>query len=132
MTQINEPGFDRNSAHRNSPVVCPSCGRQTRRRMRRQRYCSKRCRQKAHYAQKVDRGDFSIRTTALPTTPHKKENKFKALQWAKTQSSYRILAPVHVLDTEVFDRAWQAATSSDGVAIDISRIRRRALVESFS
>jgi endogenous inhibitor of DNA gyrase (YacG/DUF329 family) len=132
MDQINEPGFDRNSVHRNSPVVCPSCGRQTRRRMRRQRYCSKRCRQKAHYAQKVDRGDFSTRTIALPTTPHKKDNKLKALQRAKIQSSYRILAPARVLHVELFNRPWRPAISSDGVGVEISRIRPRALVGSLS
>jgi hypothetical protein len=131
MTQINESSLDRNSAHRDSPVVCPRCGRQTRRRMRGQRYCSKRCRQKANYAKKVERGDFSTRIIALPTTPLKKQNKFKALQRAKTLSSCRILAPEGVLAAEIFDRAWRHATSSGGVAVEISRIRGRALVESI-
>jgi hypothetical protein len=75
MTQINELGPNRNSARRDCPVVCPSCGRQTRRRMRGQRYCSKRCRQKANYAKKVERGDFSTRTIALPTTPLKTNSR---------------------------------------------------------
>jgi hypothetical protein len=131
MPQINESRPDRNSAHRDSPVVCPSCGRQTWRRMRGQRYCSKRCRQKANYAKKVDRGDFSTRRTiALPTTPLKKRNK---LQRAKTLSSHRILAPEQVLAIEVFGgRVWQHATSRDGVVVDIGRIRGRALVERAS
>jgi hypothetical protein len=131
MTQINESSLDRNSAHRDSPVVCPRCGRQTRRRMRGQRYCSKRCRQKANYAKKVERGDFSTRTIALQTTPLKKRNKFKALQRAKTLSSCRILAPERVLAAEIFDRPWRHATSSGGVAVEIGRIRGRALVESI-
>jgi hypothetical protein len=99
--------------------------------MRGQRYCSKRCRQKANYAKKVDRGDFSTRRTiALPTTPLKKRNK---LQRAKTLSSHRILAPEQVLAIEVFGgRVWQHATSRDGVVVDIGRIRGRALVERAS
>jgi len=114
MTQINELGPDRNGARRDSPVVCPNCGRQTRRRMRGQRYCSKRCRQRANYAKKVERGDFSTRTIALPTTP-----------------SCRILAPERVLAAEIFHRPWRHATSSGGVAVEIGRIRGRALVESI-
>jgi hypothetical protein len=101
--------------------------------MRGQRYCSKRCRQKANYAKKVDRGDFSTRIIALPTTPLKKQNKFKALQRAKTLSSHRILAPEQVLAIEVFGgRVWQHATSRDGVVVEIGRIRGRALVERAS
>jgi hypothetical protein len=62
--------------------------------------------------------------------PPKKENKFKALQRAKTLSSTRILASEHVLDVEVFGgRGWQHAISSGGVAIQVCRLRQRALVE---
>jgi ribosomal protein L37AE/L43A len=122
---------DRNSyraARRDAPVNCPSCGREVQRRARQQRFCSRRCRQKANYGEKVARGDFSTRTIARPTNPSKKDNKFKALQWAKSLSSHRILAPARVLDAEVFGRAWQPATSSSGVAIETSRLRARALV----
>jgi len=66
--------------------------------------------------------------TALGTTPLEKTNKFKALQRAKSLSSHRILAPARVLAVEVFDRVWQGATSSGGIAIEISRVRQRALV----
>jgi hypothetical protein len=60
--------------------------------------------------------------------PPKKHSKFKALQVAKTLSSTRILGPADVLAVEVFDRAWTPTISSSGVPIEISRLRRRALV----
>jgi hypothetical protein len=141
MTEIAQSGIDHNSSHipakknsrRDAPVICASCGRQVERRGRLQLYCSTRCRKRGHYAQSVRRGDISpaVRAdTAIGTTPLKKENKFKALQRAKSLSSHRILAPERVLAVEVFDRAWQHATSSDGVAIQMSRIRPRALLEN--
>src|SRR5262249_15532391 len=50
---------DRNSSEtppqritrRDAPVTCASCGRQVKRRGRRQLYCSTRCRKRAHYAE---------------------------------------------------------------------------------
>jgi len=109
-------------------VNCPSCGREVQRRARQQRFCSKRCRQKANYGEKVARGDFSTRTIARPTNPPKRDNKFKALQRAKTLSSNRIFGPADVLD-EVFNRHWQPAVSSGGVMLQVSRVGARALVE---
>jgi hypothetical protein len=117
------------ASRRDAPVICPVCERRVdRRRMRGHRYCSRRCRQRANYAAKVARGDFSTHTTALPTTPEKNKNKLKDLQRAKTLSSHHILAPAHVLAEEVFNRPWESATSSAGVAIEIGRLRHRALV----
>jgi hypothetical protein len=122
---------DRNSyraARRDAPVNCPSCGREVQRRARQQRFCSRRCRQKANYGEKVARGDFSTRTIARPTNPSKKDNKFKALQWAKSLSSHRIFGPADVLAVEMFDRTWKSGISSGGVAVEIGRLRARALV----
>ena len=106
----------------------PVCERRVDRQMRGQRYCSRRCRQKANYAAKVARGDFSTHTTALPTSPPKRDNKFRALQRAKILSSNRIFGPADVLAVE-FDRLWRRATSSGGAAIEIGWLRKRALVE---
>jgi len=111
-----------------APVICPVCERRVDRQMRGQRYCSRRCRQKANYAAKVARGDFSIHTTALPTTPEKNKNNLKALQRAKTQSSHRVFGPADVLDAEVFNRHWQPAACSGGVMLLVSHVRARALV----
>ena len=139
MTEIIRSGFNRNASEtppqkatrRDAPVTCASCGRQVDRRGRRQLYCSTRCRKRGHYARSVRNGVFStppLSDTALGTIPLKKGNKFKALQRAKTLSSHRIIAPARVLAIEVFARSWQQATSSGGIAIEISRIRPRALV----
>jgi hypothetical protein len=114
------------ASQHNAPVICPVCERRVDRQMRGQRYCSRRCRQKANYAAKVARGDFLTRTIARPTSPPKKVNKLKVLQRAKTLSSNRIFGPADVLAVE-FDRPWQQATSSGGVAIEIGRLRKRAL-----
>jgi hypothetical protein len=114
-------------------LVCECCGRKVERKSRQQRHCSRRCRQKANYAQKVRRGVFSTPTTpdtALPTAPPKKALDSNALQRAKTLSSTRIIGPARVIAAEVFNRDWQAAVSSDGVAIEISRVRQRALVDT--
>jgi hypothetical protein len=58
--------------------------------------------QKANYADKVARGDFSTRTTARPTSPPKKDRNLNALQWAKIRSTARISGPRRVIDAEVF------------------------------
>jgi len=117
------------AARRDAPVNCPSCGREVPRRARQQRFCSRRCRQKGNYGEKVARGDFSTRTIARSTNPPKRDNKFKALQLAKTLSSNRIFGPADVLDAEVFNRHWQPAVSSGGVMLQVSRVHARALVE---
>jgi hypothetical protein len=116
------------ASRRDAPVICPVCERRVDRRMRGQRYCSRRCRQKANYAAKVARGDFSTHTTSLPTPPEKNKNKLKVLQRAKTLSSNRIFGPAGVLDAEVFNRHWQPTASSGGVMLQVSRVRARALV----
>jgi hypothetical protein len=135
MTNITRCGPSRKAAfkasRRDAPIVCARCGRQVRRRGRLQRYCSTRCRKCGHYAQKVRRGDFSTpkwSDTALGTTLLQKDSKYNALQRAKTLSSNRIFGPADVLDAEVFNRPWESATSSAGVAIEIGRLRHRALV----
>jgi hypothetical protein len=60
--------------------------------------------------------------------PQKLSNKFKVLQRAKRLSSIRILAPAHVIGVEVFGRSWKSVISSGGVAIEVGRLRARALV----
>jgi|SRR5262249_20241820 len=129
LEQRETPRNSYRAARRDAPVNCPSCGREVQRRARQQRFCSRRCRQKANYGEKVARGDFSTRTIARPTNPPKRDNKFKALQRAKTLSSNRIFGPADVLDAEVFNRHWQPAASSGGVMLQVSRVRARALVE---
>ena len=59
--------------------------------------CSRRCRQRANYADKVARGDFSTPYTGLPTTPHKSTSKINALHVAKTRPSPYTNAPLNIL-----------------------------------
>jgi hypothetical protein len=128
-TTAVDPGRQGHARRRDAPVVCPVCERRVPRRMRGQRYCSRRCRQRANYAEKVARGDFSTRTIARPTSPPKKERNFSPLQWAKTRSAARIIGPADVLAIEVLSgRTWQPAVSTDGVASEIASVRKRTLV----
>src|SRR5262245_7952519 len=135
MTDLNQRTAVRNSSptrhtsRRDAPVLCP-CGRQVARHARKQRFCSTRCRQRAHYVEKVARGDFSSPTIARPTNPPKKDNKSNALQRAKTLASKRIFAPADVLAVEIFDRPWKPAISSNGLPISIAPLRQRTLVGS--
>jgi hypothetical protein len=129
MSGIHERESARNSVTRN--LNCANCGREIWHRSgRRPRFCSDRCRERGR---KRVRKSFLGPDTSAPTKHQKTLSHLNALQRAKTQSSHRILAPAHVLAAEVFEaREWCAATSSSGVAVEIGRIRRRALVESLS
>ena len=82
------------SLGRNAPVMCASCGRKVERRMRGQRYCSARCR---------DRGRGRSRKallghdTGAPATPPKKAGQFNDLQDGKTRSNPSANAPLNIL-----------------------------------
>jgi hypothetical protein len=90
----------------------------------------------AHRAEQVRNGKLDKIVVPIPNTrrvtyPPEKRNSFKGLQRAKRHSSIDILGPRHVVDAEVFGgRAWQGQTSSDSVPIEVSYLRRRALVAS--
>jgi hypothetical protein len=114
--------------HRDAPVRCAGCGREVARRARQQLYCSQRCRQRAHRAVKPIKIGPRYHPSGGATSHPKKDSKFKALQWAKTRSSRRIFASADVLAVEVFDRAWTPAVSAGGVAVEVGRLRARALV----
>jgi len=115
------------ASRRDAPVTCASCGREVQRRARQQRFCSDRCRNREIGRKRV-RKAFLGRDTRAPANPSKKDKEFKALQRVKRQSTMRILGPAAVLESELFDRKWQPAVSSGGVAIEVSRLRARALV----
>jgi hypothetical protein len=106
-------------------LACNSCGKQIEHRAgRRPRFCSTRCKEKGRIRV---RKAFLVPDTGAPAKLQKKNKQFKVLQRAKTLSSHRILAPAHVLAVE-FDSPWQQAISSGGVAIEIGRLRKCALV----
>jgi hypothetical protein len=116
-----------NSFYRSRCLVCekdisldPLTG-ERRDRSSRRKFCGRKCKAEAvkfphtyQHPTKATTGSRSARFTGLKSA-HK-----------------RILGPAYVLDAEVWGgRIWQPAISSGGVAIQRSRIRPRALVETF-
>jgi hypothetical protein len=97
------------AARRDEPVTCAACDRKVERRMRGQRYCSARCREK-------DRGRvrkaFLSQDTGPPTTPVKKDSNINRVEAAKTGSRTGNRAPNairgHSYDTN--DLAWDRLT----------------------
>jgi hypothetical protein len=79
---------------------CAACGKLTERRMRLQRYCSKRCRQRAS-REKLAANAFKILArypySGDATTPHKSASNFNELQRQKTGSSTFANAPLNIL-----------------------------------
>ena len=89
------------AASRTSPVICAVCGKRTERRMRGQRYCSKRCRQRAS-REKLAAGELkaSVRYpySGDATTPLKSSNEINSLPRQKKQgSSLYANAPLNIL-----------------------------------
>jgi predicted nucleic acid-binding Zn ribbon protein len=127
--------FIRDSQFESKPpsrtLACDACGKAiTHRAGRRPRFCSARCRYRENGRGRVRKARLG-RNTGAPTKLEKKNNKFKALQRAKTLSSRRIMGPADVLAAEVWrGRGWQPALSSGGIAIEVERLRARALVSS--
>jgi hypothetical protein len=66
-------------------------------------------------------------TLSAPQNPIKPGTKTRA-ESRRGYSSSPIHGPACVLDIEVFDRRWETATSSDGIEIEVARLRNRALV----
>ena len=108
--------------------TCACCGTEIEHRAgRRPKFCSDRCRYREH-AKNRTRKAFLTRDTGAPTKRPKIDSKNKALQKAKSRSRVGIIGPACVLEAELFDRAWESLVSSDGVSVEVSRLRRRALV----
>jgi len=82
------------ATHRNTPVVCESCGRSVQRAARQQRFCSDRCREKAR--ERVRKAGLSADTGA-PATPPKLESKNNDLPTGRTGSSLFANAPLNLL-----------------------------------
>jgi hypothetical protein len=124
MTEIIQRATAHNSVTRN--ITCATCGRNVWHGCgRRPRFCSDRCRERGR--NRVRKSLLGTDTSA-PTKHQKTSSIFKALQRAKTLSSRRILGPADVLAVEILDREWRPVVSSGGVAVEVGRLRRRALV----
>src|SRR5262245_1775868 len=114
---------------RDAPVICLSCGRQVARQARQQRFCSPRCKEKGRARAPAPAGG----TTTAPTKNNERTAVFAHGPLEKlnviNRAQIRIRAPRHVLDVEMWGgRPWQDAVSSGGIAIQVSRLRPRALV----
>ena len=125
--------FRCHAPRRDAPVTCPVCGRRVRRKARQQTFCSRRCRQRANYANRIAQGrfnTFATQDTALPTNPLENVHGVNALQAPKSWSS---IAPERwraVVEVEVWGgHRWQAVVSSDGVTCEVTELRPRALSE---
>ncbi len=96
----NAPSGAKAFVRRDAQVKCAACGKLTERRMRGQRYCSKRCRQRAS-REKLAAGALKIPprypSSRDATTPHKSANNFNELQNRKTGSSTFANAPLNIL-----------------------------------
>jgi hypothetical protein len=127
MTQTTQRGVARNT-NRSRILACGACGQRIEHRTgRRPRFCSIRCRNRENGQRRVRKALLG-RDTGAPAKLRKNDRTFKAFQRAQSLSSKPIIAPAHVLSIEVFARHWQGAISSGGVAIQVSRLRPRALV----
>ena len=114
-----------------SRVSCAWCGYSFRRQRLAQRFCSPKCQKTgrlAELAAGAPRSRTRSSDTAVGGFSPKKTSTISTLQKAVARSRVEIIAPADVLATEVFDRTWQAAVSSDGVALEVGKLRQRALV----
>lgn len=121
---------------RDEPVMCAHCQRTVRRKSRQQRFCSRRCRVSAHRA-KAALEQIRIR----PRYPHglsetnarKKAGISNGLRERFSGSTPHIFGPARVIETEVYGgRNWRSVVSSDGVTVEIARLRPRALITEQS
>jgi endogenous inhibitor of DNA gyrase (YacG/DUF329 family) len=84
-------------ARRDAQVKCAACGKLAERRMRGQRYCSKRCRQASHRKSAAGAIKNAGPYSGDATTPHKSASNFNELQSQKTGSSSFANAPLNIL-----------------------------------
>ena len=111
------------NAANQAACCCPVCDRTVPRLARQQRYCSTRCRVKAHRG-KTPAGALQRQprypTSGGVTNPHKSANKNNDLQRAETGSSLFFNGPLNLLGGGAF--RWPAAGPLD--AATTSKIQR--------
>ena len=89
----------RPALQRDTPVVCPSCGRKINRKSRQQAYCSRRCRQRAYWDRKAT---AKIAAIVTPDTRHsthhtKSANSIKDLREQKSGPSISATTPLDLV-----------------------------------
>jgi hypothetical protein len=125
--RLNDGPRQERDSRREATVRCPVCDKRVQRKARQQIYCSRKCRQQAHYGKLVAEGRFNPvlgKDTGLPTNPPRKSCNFSKLQATKTGSNLRICGPARVTERELFaGRDWREATSTDGVVCLVASLR---------
>ncbi len=107
---------------RDEPVVC-TCGRKVERRMRGQRYCCARCRDRGR---ERSRKAFLGRDTRAPATPVKSSSKINRLRSINEPSRPPKVSLARVIQIECFDpHDWETVTSPDGVTVQVAQLRPR-------
>jgi hypothetical protein len=128
------PIRQRLASRRDEAVVCERCGARVERRIRGQRFCSARCRERARgRSRKV----FLGKDTRAPTPPPNFRNKFNNLQAINDGTSpakNALLA--RAIRVECFDsHQWVEKVSPDGVTKDelkavLRALERKGMIES--
>jgi hypothetical protein len=88
------------AARRDAVVVCSGCGKRVPRKARRQRFCSRKCRQRAHYAKLVGEGGFNPllgRDSGRPTHPLRSPLNGKGFSERKLGPTVGISGPFAVI-----------------------------------
>jgi hypothetical protein len=112
------------ASRRDQVVVCESCGERVERRMRGQRFCSTRCRDRARGR---SRKAFLGKDTRVPTSPARFRNKCNNLPAIIDESSpAKSVLLARAIQVECFyPHQWAQKVSPDGVKVWVAPLRPR-------
>jgi hypothetical protein len=89
---VNTGASNTQAVRKHESVHCPVCERRFQRRARQQRYCTRKCRQKAHYGHTAIKNQILTHGTALPTNPLNHLAKSTGYRWQKRGRAPALLA----------------------------------------
>lgn len=125
-------GCHSSSATRDAPVICLGCRKRVRRKGRTQKYCSRRCRQRAYWGRRALAKISAVVThhdTRHFTTPQKSSSKVNELGRQKSQRTGFGKAPLNLLGGGSW--SWPGAPKLDPVVrqkiISAEIVGRKAL-----
>ena len=133
---------------RDTPVTCIACGKRVRRKGRKQKYCSRRCRQRDYWDRRA-LAKISALDTGHSTTPRKSSSNVNGLERRKSRPTALFSVPLNLLGggswrwpgTPKLDpvvreniigaeivggRKWRETVSADGVRAWVARLSRKA------
>jgi endogenous inhibitor of DNA gyrase (YacG/DUF329 family) len=111
---------------------CAACGKRLERTARHQRFCSRKCRQRANYAKWVAEGRFDpllSQHTGLPTHPIRKSLNGQHFPGRNSRPIPRVnVVPRRIIEAEILGRRkWSEVVSADGVRSEVTQLSRKAL-----